>query len=69
MITNQQDALATMALDEISSEQRWEEAFAQSQDVLAALAQAALKECAAGKTTRAARAVDLPIVELSKLQS
>lgn len=48
---DQQDALAAIVLDEISSEQRWDEAFAQSQDVLSALAQEALREYAAGKTT------------------
>ena len=41
---DRQDAIATIVLEEISSEQRWDEAFAQSQDVLAALAQEALKE-------------------------
>lgn len=47
----QQDALAAIVLDEISSEQRWDEAFAKSQDVLSALAKEALKEHAAGRTT------------------
>ena len=48
---DQQDDLAAIVLDEISSEQRWDEAFAKSQDVLSSLAQEALREYAAGKTT------------------
>ena len=47
---DRQDALTTIVLNEISSEQRWYEAFAQSQDVLAALAQEALQGCT-GNTT------------------
>jgi hypothetical protein len=47
----QQDALAALVLDEISSEWRWEEAFAKSQDVLAALATEALDAHAAGRST------------------
>ena len=48
---DEQDALAAMVLDEISSEGRWDEAFAKSQDVLSALAQEALTDHSAGKTT------------------
>jgi hypothetical protein len=47
----QQDALAALVLDEISSEQRWDSAFAKSQDVLSALAKEALKAHAAGAST------------------
>ncbi|MDH3317753.1 MAG: hypothetical protein OER43_18565 [Gammaproteobacteria bacterium] len=47
----QQDALATLVLDEIASERRWDDAFAKSQDVLAALAKEALEEHAAGQST------------------
>jgi hypothetical protein len=47
----QQDALAALVLDEISSEQRWDSAFAKSQDVLSALAKEALKAHAAGTST------------------
>lgn len=47
----QQDALAALVLDEISSEKRWDEAFAKSQDVLAALAKDVLEAHAAGKST------------------
>jgi hypothetical protein len=47
---DEQDALATILLDEIKSEQRWSESFAKSQDVLNALADEALAEFKAGKT-------------------
>jgi hypothetical protein len=47
----QQDAVAAIILDEISSEDRWDEAFATSQDVLSALAKEALAEHAARKST------------------
>lgn len=47
----QQDAVAAIILDEISSEQRWDEAFAKSQDVLSALAKKAIEAHAAGKCT------------------
>ena len=46
----EQDALATLLLEEMADEQRWEKSFAQSQNVLANLAQEALAEFAAGKT-------------------
>ena len=39
----QQDALAAFVLDEISSEQKWDDAIAESQDVLSALAKEALE--------------------------
>ena len=48
----EQDALAALILKEIESERQWEEAFAQSQDLLAELADEALAEHRAGKTTR-----------------
>ena len=48
---DQQDAVAAIVLDEISSEQRWDDAFAKSQDVLSALAQEALRDYEIGKTT------------------
>jgi hypothetical protein len=47
----QQDALAALVLDEISSERRWDEAFSKSQDVLSTLAKEALKAHADGKST------------------
>jgi hypothetical protein len=46
----EQDALATLLLEEMEDEQRWEKSFAQSQNVLAKLAHEALAEFAAGKT-------------------
>ena len=46
----EQNAVATLVLDEIADEQRWETAFAQSQNVLSQLAHEALAEFAAGKT-------------------
>lgn len=45
-----QDALATILLEEIASEQRWAELFMQSQDALGKLAAEALAEHASGKT-------------------
>jgi hypothetical protein len=46
----EQDALATLLLEEIASEQRWSESFAKSQDTLAKLAEEALAEYAGGRT-------------------
>ncbi|MGQ0836176.1 MAG: hypothetical protein ACT4O5_14905 [Gammaproteobacteria bacterium] len=46
----QQDELASMLLQEIASEQKWDAAFARSQDALAKLAREALAEHAAGRT-------------------
>jgi len=45
-----QNALAKMILAEIEDEKRWEDAFAASQDKLAALADEAKAEHRAGKT-------------------
>ena len=45
-----QDALAEMLLNDLTSEERWAEAFARSQDVLARLAKEALTEFKQGKT-------------------
>lgn len=47
----QQDSFAAWILAEIASEQRWEENFAQSQDLLAQLADEALQEHRAGRTS------------------
>jgi hypothetical protein len=55
-----QDAVASLVLEEIASEQRWDEAFAQSQDVLAALSEKALAAHAAGKTTPLNNDSDFP---------
>jgi hypothetical protein len=46
----EQDAVAAILLQEMASEQRWSEAFANSQDLLARLAEKALAEHAAGRT-------------------
>ncbi len=46
----EQDALATLLLDEMRSEQRWSTTFAGSQDALKNLAAQALAEHRAGKT-------------------
>src|SRR5436305_871456 len=46
----EQDALAAVILDELASERRWDQAFADSADLLAQLADQALAEHRAGKT-------------------
>jgi hypothetical protein len=46
----EQDALATILLEELISGQRWSESFENSQDVLAKLAEDALVEFEAGRT-------------------
>jgi hypothetical protein len=48
--TNEQDAIATMILDELEDERRWDESFARSPDLLAKLAAEAMTEYRAGKT-------------------
>ena len=45
-----QDAVAAMILEELTSEARWTEAFAKSQDKLEQLANEALAEYKSGKT-------------------
>ena len=57
---SEQDALASLVLDEIASEQQWDEAFSRSQDVLAALAKKALDDNLAGKTTPLNKDSDFP---------
>jgi hypothetical protein len=42
---HEQDELAAAILEELVADQRWEEAFAKSQDVLARLADEAREEC------------------------
>jgi hypothetical protein len=54
----EQDALATLLLEEMADEQRWEKSFAQSQDTLAKLTHEALAEFAAGKTNAVQTADD-----------
>lgn len=47
---DEQDALGTLLLDEIKSDQRWSASFAASQNTLSTLADDALAEFKAGKT-------------------
>jgi hypothetical protein len=42
--TNEQDAIATMILDELDDERHWDESFARSPDLLARLAVEAMAE-------------------------
>ena len=46
----EQDALAAVIFEELASERRWDQAFADSADLLAQLADQALAEHRAGKT-------------------
>ena len=47
---DEQDTFAALMLEELHAEQRWDDAFARSQDVLAQMADEALAEHRAGKT-------------------
>ena len=47
---SEQDAVATIVMEELASEQRWTDSFAKSQDLLAKLAEKALIDHAAGRT-------------------
>ena len=46
----EQDAIAAQILEELKDEQKWDTAFAQSQDSLAKLATEAMEEYHAGQT-------------------
>jgi hypothetical protein len=48
--TERQDTIATLILEELEEEQRWDESFARSPDLLAKLATEAMTEHQAGKT-------------------
>jgi hypothetical protein len=48
--TDTQDAIATLILEELEEEQRWDDSFARSPDLLAKLAAEAMAEHRAGKT-------------------
>ncbi len=48
--SKEQDTFAQWILDELADEERWDQAFAKSQDALAKLAQEARAEYRAGKT-------------------
>ena len=47
--TSEQDAIATLILEELADEQRWEQAFAGSQDRLAQLAAKVREDIRAGR--------------------
>ena len=47
---SEQDAIATMILEELEDEHRWNESFASSPDLLAKLASEAMVEYREGKT-------------------
>lgn len=47
---SEQDALASMILEELEDERRWDQAFSSSPDALAKLAAIAMAEYHAGKT-------------------
>ncbi|MDJ0795691.1 MAG: hypothetical protein QNJ51_02450 [Calothrix sp. MO_167.B12] len=47
---SEQDAIATIILEELEDEIRWDATFAGSQDILAQLAAEAMAEYRAGKT-------------------
>lgn len=46
----EQDAIASMILEELEDERRWDRAFSRSPDALAKLAATAMAEYRAGKT-------------------
>ena len=46
---SEQDAVAAIVMEELATEQRWTDSFAQSQDLLAKLAEKALADHAAGR--------------------
>lgn len=48
--TDKQDAIATLILEELEEDRRWDESFARSPDLLAKLAAEAMAEYRAGKT-------------------
>jgi hypothetical protein len=49
---SEQDEIASIILEEIISERRWDEAFAKSQDKLSKLADEALEEFEFGRTKK-----------------
>ncbi|WP_068814416.1 hypothetical protein [Phormidesmis priestleyi] len=48
--TKEQDAIATLIMEELEEDQQWDESFARSPDLLAKLAAEAMAEHRAGKT-------------------
>lgn len=49
---SEQDAIASMILEELQDDLKWDRAFANSPDVLAKLAASAMAEYRAGKTQK-----------------
>jgi len=47
---SEQDAVAALVIEELTSERRWSSSFGNSQDLLARLAEEALAEYASGQT-------------------
>ncbi len=47
---SEQDIIATMVLEELEDDMKWEKAFARSEDILAKLAAEAMSEYRAGNT-------------------
>lgn len=47
---SEQDALASVLLNEVESERRWDQLFASSQDLLGLMAREALEQYRAGET-------------------
>jgi hypothetical protein len=47
---SEQDVVAALVIEELASERRWSSSFANSQDLLAKLAEEALAEYASGQT-------------------
>lgn len=48
--TTEQDAIATLIMEELEEDQQWDESFVRSPDLLAKLAAEAMVEHRAGKT-------------------
>jgi hypothetical protein len=48
--SDKQDAIATLILEELEEDQRWDDSFARSPDLLAQLATEAMAEYRTGKT-------------------
>ncbi|MGL5939275.1 MAG: hypothetical protein ACRC2S_02640 [Waterburya sp.] len=48
---NEQDTIAAIILEELEEETKWEQTFANSQDLLASLAAEAMQEYQAGETS------------------
>ena len=59
---DEQNAIAAMILEELEDEQRWDDSFARSPDLLAKLAAEAMAEHHAGKTQESENhGVDIPV--------